>query len=126
MKTKNSTKPKEKPKADLKQKLEIPFILSIWWYMAGIFLLLFGVYILGMHFLQGYVDSYNGEWSFFTTQRPHLTPYSSPQEVRWGMFYIPTRAIDRFYAFAPVSAILGFLAMALRYVVLSAFLKKYQ
>ena len=91
MKTKNSTKPKEKPKADLKQKLEIPFILSIWWYMAGIFLLLFGVYILGMHFLQGYVDSCGGNGRSSQHERPHLTPYSSPQEVRWGMFSTDTR-----------------------------------
>lgn len=116
---------KSKKRNALEKKLEVPFPLSVWWYLLSVFLLFFGIYIYGMHFLTDFVNSKGGTWSIFTTKRPHLTPYSGPQDIRWGSFYIPSIALNKYYAFAPFSLISGIVMLSLRFLFFKLFVKKH-
>ena len=54
---------KGKPeKSSLEKKLDIPLPLSVIWYIVAVFLLFYGLYILGVHFLAKQVVSKGGEW----------------------------------------------------------------
>lgn len=118
---------KGKPeKSSLERKLDIPLPLSVIWYIVAVFLLFYGLYILGVHFLAKQVVSRGGEWWIFTIKRPHLNPFSGFQDVRWGTFYIPVKAMSRYYPFAPLAAFFGFFMLAIRSLSFSAFVKKFQ
>jgi hypothetical protein len=123
MKMKNSGKKPEK--SSLERKLNIPFSLSVWWYIAAVFLLFFGIYALGMFYLTKYVQAQGGTWHLFTTKRPHLTPFSSYRDVRWGTFYIPVKAVLVYYRFAALSVI-GAIMLMIRRLSFNLFLKKFQ
>jgi len=114
-----------KKKSSLERKLDIPFSLSVWWYIAAVFLLFYGIYTFGMFYLAKYVHANGGEWNMFTTKRPHLTPFSSYQDVRWGKFYVPVRAVLVYYRFSVVSLI-GAVMLMVRKLSFNLFVRKFQ
>lgn len=116
---------KAKKQSSLEKRLEAPLPLSVWWYLAAVFLLFFGIFVFGLRFLAAFVDSKGGQWSIFTIKRPHLTPYSGPQDVRWGIFYIPVIALNKLLSFAPIALLLGIVMLLLRFVMLKHFLNKH-
>ena len=118
-------KGKEQKKSTLERKLDIPLPLSVIWYIIAISLLFYGLYILGMHFLLKHVVKEGGQWWIFTAERPVHNPFSGFQDIRWGKFYIPVKAMSKYYPFAPLAAFFGFLMLGVRSLTFSAFVKKF-
>jgi len=113
-----------KKKSSLERKLDIPFSLSVWWYIAAVFLLFYGIYTFGMFCLAKDVHANGGEWNMFTTKRPRLTPFSSYRDVRWGKFYVPVRAFLVYYRFSVVSLI-GAVMLMVRKLSFNLFVRKF-
>jgi len=124
-KNQEQKKNKKPQKSTLERKLDIPLPLSVIWYIIATFLLFYGLYILGMHYLLKHVVQEGGQWWIFTAERPALNPFSGFQDVRWGEFYIPVKAMTKYYPLAPLAAFFGFLMLALRSLTFSAFVKKF-
>ena len=114
-----------KEKSSLERKLDIPFSLSVWWYIAAVFLLFYGIYAFGMFYLAKYVHAHGGDWHIFTIKRPRLTPFSSYRDVRWGKFYVPVRAVLVYYRFSVVSLI-GAVMLMVRKLSFNLFVRKFQ
>lgn len=112
-------------KSSLEKKLDIPLPLSVIWYIAAVSLLFYGLYILGMHFVLKHVAQEGGEWWIFTMERPPLDPFSGFQDIRWGSFYIPVKAMARYYPFAPLAVLFGLLMLGIRSLAFSAFVRKF-
>jgi len=114
-----------KKQSSLERKLDIPLPLSVIWYIIATFLLFYGLYILGMHYLLKHVTQEGGQWWVFTAKRPPLNPFSGFQDVRWGSFYIPVKAMARYYPFAPLAALFGLFMLGIRSLTFSAFIRKF-
>jgi len=62
---------------------------------------------------------------YIHNKRPHLTPFSSYQDVRWGKFYVPVRAVLVYYRFSVVSLI-GAVMLMVRKLSFNLFVRKFQ